>query len=137
MQNDNQVQQQPKKAIFVLPPKLQEKYNFYVEKYKALPKNTQKLLMVVGVLFAIIFILLLLAVLFAPSKKPAVIATPAPTPVSVSPTPNVVSVSRYASDEGVLRIENNLNEIQKSLNILDVRQTDLTQPTLDFDIDFN
>jgi hypothetical protein len=64
--------------------------------------------------------------------------TPTPTPISASPTPQIIlNASRYATDSGVLKIESDLNNIQKQLDQTDVKQSDLKIPDMDFNINFN
>ena len=107
------------------------------EKFNQLPKNTKTMVTVVAVLLTILFILAILSALFG--KKPNMTgATPSPSPVSVTPIPNVIlNASRYATDSGVLKIEDDLNGFQNQLNTSDVKQTDLALPNIDFNINFN
>ncbi len=106
-------------------------------KFNVLPKNTKILVITIAVLFLIIFLLSILVALFG-KKQTVVIATPTPSSISVTPAPNVIlNASRYATDSGVLKIESDLNNIQKQLESTDVKQTDLTLPNIDFNINFN
>jgi hypothetical protein len=99
------------------------------------PRN-KTLVLVILILFAIIFILLLLTLIFG-KKQTVVTVIPSPTPVSVSPTPSIIlNASRYATDSGVLKLEENFNKIQGQLQGTDVRQSDLNLPDLDFNINF-
>ncbi|CAN5336537.1 hypothetical protein BH10PAT1_BH10PAT1_0630 [soil metagenome] len=106
-------------------------------KFNSLPKNSKMIAMLVAVLFSIIFILFLLVLLFGKKQNtPVVIKTP--DPILVTPAPNIIlNASRYATDSGVLKIEEDLNGFQKQLNSSDVKQSDLNQPNLNFDINFN
>lgn len=108
-------------------------------KFNALPKNTRMMVMLAGILFLVLFILLLLSVLFGGKKQAKLpVLTPTPGPVSVTPGPNVIfGASRYATDSGVLKIESDLNGFAQQLNSTDVRQSDLTPPNIDFNINFN
>ena len=107
------------------------------EKFNNLPKNTKLLILVVSILFLIIFLLAILVALFGNNKSAPVIA-PTPSPIAVTPAPQIIlGASRYATDSGVLKIEENLNGFQKQLNSSDVKQTDLKEPTMDFNINFN
>ncbi len=117
--------------------KLQNLKANLIIKFNALSKNTKMLVIVMAVLFLIIFLLSILVALFG-KKQTVIVATPTPAPLSVSPTPEVIlNASRYATDSGVLKIETDLRGFQNDLNSKDVRQTDLTPPTLDFNITFN
>ncbi len=106
-------------------------------KFNNLPKNTKILLIVITILLLIIFLLSILVAMFG-KKQTAIVATPTPSPISVTPGPNVIlNASRYATDSGVLKIESDLNDIQKQLETTDVKQTDLNIPNLDYNINFN
>ena len=53
------------------------------------------------------------------------------------PTGDIITnPSRYATDSGVLKIEEDLINIEKSLGIMQVSETSLLPPKLDFDINF-
>lgn len=107
------------------------------EKLGSLPKQTKIMIYVGLVVFFILFSLVVLAALFG--KKPtSFIATPTPSPISATPGPDVIlNASRYATDSGVLKIESDLNNFQKQLETTDIKQTDLNQPNMDFNIKFD
>ncbi|SRR5258708_6280850 len=107
------------------------------EKFNKSSKNTKLIIMIVVVLLSIIFFLSILVALFG--KKPvALTPIPSPTSIAVSPAPIVIlGASRYATDSGVLKIEGDLNNIQKQLETIDVKQSDLNIPTMDFNITFS
>lgn len=106
-------------------------------RFMALPKNVKTMVLIAAGLFLIIFILLVLVMLFGKRTKTPTLA-PTPTPISASPTPQVIlNASRYATDSGVLKIEADLNNIQKQLDQTDVKQSDLKIPDMDFNINFN
>ena len=107
------------------------------EKFNKFPKNTKIAIIVVGVLFFILFVLSILSAMFG-KKQTTVVITPSPSPVSVTPIPNVVlGASRYATDSGVLKIETDLNNFQQQLDSSDVKQSDLSIPNVDYNINFN
>lgn|SRR5579859_3053402 len=118
----------------------QERLKFLAQnlkiKFDAASKQTKLIIIVVGVLFSIILLLSILVALFG-KKQHVPILQPTPTLISASPAPNVIlNASRYATDSGVLKIESDLNNFQKQLDTTDVRQTDLSVPNLDFNINF-
>ncbi len=105
-------------------------------KFNALPKNTRILVVFIVALFFIIFALSILVALFG-KKQNRPVLLPSPSPISVTPAPNVIlNASRYATDSGVLKIEDDLKNFQKQLDTSDVKQTDLSAPNLDFNINF-
>ena len=108
------------------------------EKFDSMPKNTRIMVTIVGVLFLILIILALLSALFGKKQTGVVVITPSPSPISVTPIPNVIlNASRYATDSGVLKIESDLNGFQKQLDSSDVKQSDLSLPNIDYNINFN
>ena len=99
-------------------------------------KGTKILIIVITALFFLIFLLAILVALVG-KKKVAVVLTPSPSPISVSPAPQIIfNASRYATDEAVLKIESNLTEIQKQLESGDVRESALSIPSPEFNINF-
>lgn len=110
--------------------KLMSKFNSY-------SKNTKILIIALVVTFFSLFLLTIVSSLFVKKTVPP-LPTPTPVPPSVSPEPNVVlNASRYATDSGVLKMESDFNDFQKQLDASDVKQTDLSIPNLDFNINFN
>lgn len=130
-----QVAQVPTVSVQPVPPvkpidKVKAKFNSY-------SRNTRVLIVLALGLLVILILLTILTILFG-RKKTIVLATPSPSSAAVSPAPNIVlNASKYATDSGVLKIESDLNEFQKQLDASDVKQTDLTLPNLDFNINFN
>lgn len=107
------------------------------EKFNSYSKNTRILIVVIAVMFVVIILLSIMVMLFG-KKSVLPTATPTPSPVTASPAPNVIlNASRYATDSGVLKIESDLQAIQKQLDGSDVKETDLSIPNLDFNINFN
>ena len=107
------------------------------DRFNSFPKNTKIFVIVMGVTFLVLFVLVLFAAAFGKKKNvPQII--PTASPVSESPQPEVIlNASRYATDSGVLKIESDLKDFQKQLDIVDVKQTDLSLPNLDFNIKFD
>lgn len=116
--------------------------NPYILKIKAyyisLPAKTQKLLIAAGGMLGFLLVMLIIAsVVKSVSHRPVgnvVLPTPA---VTVLPTPvELLSPSRYATDSAVLKLEGNLKDNETKLNNLDIKESDLYSPQLDFDINF-
>ncbi len=109
------------------------------QKLNGLDPKRKKIVIGIGVLFAVIFLLLLLNIVAAMFRRPSAPA-PSPTPVNTnqgSPNPIIITnPSRYATDEGVLKIESNLNEIEKSLNAINPQHPEIAVPDLDYNIKF-
>lgn len=109
-----------------------------VDKYKSASKNV-KLLVIVGVVFLFSLLLLFIAAL-AKGGNSQVQQAPTGTaaPVSGSPLPQVEisNPSQYATDSGVLKIESDVDNISKEMDSVDLRQSNLRVPSLDFDVKF-
>lgn len=116
------------------------KVNDLKEKVGELDPKRKKIVLGVGILFAIIILLLLLNIVAAIFKRPSAPA-PSPTPVNTnqgSPLPIIITnPSRYATDEAVLKIENSLNEIEKSLNAINPQHPEIAVPNLDYNVKFD
>lgn len=90
--------------------------------------------------FLVIFVLVLLFLFFfLKNQKYApqiTIPSPAPTP---SPTPiieQVTSPSAYATDSAILKIEEDLKNINNDLQSVDLKETSLYPPLLDWEVKF-
>lgn len=140
--NINTTQQVPvveTPPVPVVPP-ASSKMNLFFEnlktKFNSFSKRTKILVIGIGALFLVILLLSILVGLLG-KKKVASQATPSSTPIAETPIPNVIlNASRYATDSGVLKIESDLQSLGKQLDSLDVKQSDLSLPNLDFKIDF-
>lgn len=105
-----------------------------------IPEKLRKILRLVGIVFAIIlFLMIVLSIVFNIKKPQSVkdklspVASPQPTPESEV----ITNPSRYATDSGVLKIEEDLRNLEKELDNLQVNETNLLPPRLDFDINFD
>lgn len=92
-------------------------------------------------LFSIILLLSLLVV-FVPNTRRTLLGQPTPSPVAVTPTatpdPNaILNPSRYATDPGVLSIEESVNKLESDLKSVDFREEELRIPLLDWDVTFD
>jgi len=105
-----------------------------------IPERLRKILRIVGIVFAVLLLLIIIlsTVLKLKNKVPVEIK---PTPVaSFEPLPSgevIINPSRYATDSGVLKIEEDLRNLEKELDNLQVNETNLLPPRLDFDINFD
>lgn len=105
-----------------------------------IPERLRKILRIVGIVFAVLLVLVIIlsTVLKLKGKVPVEVK---PTPVaSFGPLPSgevTTNPSRYATDSGVLKIEEDLRNLEKELDNLQVNETNLLPPRLDFDINFD
>jgi hypothetical protein len=95
-------------------------------------------LLFLGLLFILVLgILVLLKLLFGFKKNvpssPLPIASPTPTPtISGETTPQ----SFWATDSGILRIEEEVKNIERELDNTDIKEKSLIPPALDWKIKF-
>lgn len=85
--------------------------------------------------FALIVLLIILSLLI---PKPVQLSKIAPTP-SPTPTPveeKITSPSAYATDSAVLKIEQDLKNIDQNLQSTDLKETGLNPPLLDWEVKF-
>lgn len=69
------------------------------------------------------------------NKTPALTVTPTPQPVVNLPTP-VISQSKWATDAGLLKEQDNLSKIDNDLKNIDLNEQSLSFPVLDFHVNF-
>lgn len=71
-------------------------------------------------------------------KKSELVAEPTPTPTPLVTIEEVItaSPSAYATDEAVLKIEEELKILEEKLNVVDLEEQPLLPPFLDMDVKF-
>lgn len=117
--------------------------NNILEKIKSLwlelPEKLKKIIRIVALIFGVmIFLLIIFSIIikFA-SRTPKPISLPSPS-FEPSPTGEIIdNPSRWATDSGVIKISEDLSTIEKALGTMQVNETDLLPPKLDFDINFS
>ncbi len=111
-----------------------------IERYKAAPKNIKLLITVGLIFFGLIFLLLVAALVKNMAGGGAKTALPIATPTAAPSTPltqvEISNPSRYATDSGILKIESDVDSLSKEMNSVDLRQSNLRVPSLDFNIKF-
>lgn len=119
---------------------LQPVFNKFRDVWLKIPERLRKILRIMGIVFAVLLVLMIILsiVLKLKSKVPVEVK---PTPAAsfeLLPSGEVITnPSRYATDSGVLKIEEDLRNLEKELDNLQVNETNLLPPRLDFDINFN
>ncbi len=96
----------------------------------------KKIFIILGGLLAIILILLVVSVVVKGIRSRQVAATPTPTPtVEPLPTPGnvITSPSRYATDSGVIEIDQNIRSLDQDMNAANFRSMELNPPSIYFD----
>lgn len=103
------------------------------------PEKSRKVfLFSAGALGLAIFLLIIFSAVrsFRKPAEPGKITAPTPTLEPVATPSATIESSRYATDSGVLKMEQDLNAIEKDLNAMKVAESDLLPPRLDFEVDF-
>lgn len=126
------------KIKLILAPYLAKILAFFKVFWDQIPPKIRKIVIIIfSVLFALIFLLMIASLVMKQTKesKPLVLPTPE---IAISPFPEDVisNPSRYATDSAVLKIEENLKSIEKTLNQMDIKESKLNPPGLDFKISF-
>ena len=122
-----------------------EEIENYIPEEEAIPKKV-KFLSISQKRFAYLGALILLLILLVISlysyiyfqkinKGREVVITPTPTLAMPTPTPTHTP-SRWATDSAVLKSEQEVNNIERELNNLDLSEPLLNFPSLDFNINF-
>jgi len=116
-----------------------------LDKYTKVFKDTwlklnpqiRKVITVTGFVFGIF---ILLAIVFSISTRPGGRSKATPTPmgnVNQSPLPEIIiNPSKYATDSGVLLVEDNIKKIEKEIGGTVINDLKLSQPNLLWDINF-
>lgn len=96
-------------------------------------KHIGKLLMILFPLF----ILLLLLVLVAISNKSTAPTTSVEATPTINPTPTVtIPLTRWGNDSNFLETEKTINNLERDLGNVDLKDLNLTLPTFDLNVKF-
>lgn len=102
--------------------------NFY-SKYK-------KFIIIGGISLAVFILLLSVLVMTYGKRGKALRATPAPlTPIPTA-SDEIKNPSRYATDAGVLKIGDDIKNLDRDLNAVDLKENFLKPPVIEFDESF-
>ena len=86
---------------------------------------------VIAMAVIIVFLLMIVILLLTAGKKKEPLPTPSPVPIAPSPMP-VATTSALPKS-----VAERLNKLEKGLNEVDLYQTDLSFPLLDFNMSFS
>ena len=119
---------------------LQPAINKLKSVWMKIPEKLRKVLRIAGVVFAVLlFLMIILSIVLKSREKVPVEVKPTPI-ASFEPLPSgeiITNPSRYATDSGVIKIEEDLRNLEKELDNLQVNEVNLLPPRLDFDINFD
>lgn len=106
--------------------------------YFSLPLKIKKLLIIAGGMLGFLLAMLIIALVVKSISNRPVKRVVLPTPaVTALPTPEeLTNPSKYATDSAVLKLEENLKDNENKLNNLDIKESKLYPPQLDFEINF-
>jgi len=109
-------------------------FNFdqYINQSKPKSKNLFKLIIILGILLILVF--LFVKVLSKPESR--TIGPLLPTPTPTLSEEKEITLSPYATDPIILKIEQELNLLQKKLESTDLNQASLNPPVLEMEIGF-
>lgn len=100
-------------------------------------RNRKIILIVVGVFIFLFLLLVILGVLTNMQRRNGQTDMPTPTPAQTTPVEeDIVNPSRYATDAAILKIEGDIEVLDKRMGEEKVRQEDLNLPQLDFEVSF-
>lgn len=88
---------------------------------------------------ALVLILLLVLVIVGSNNRVLILPTPTPEPIP-TPTPfveTIASPSAYATDSAVLKIGDDINDLENQLQNIDLKDNYLLPPAINLDINFN
>ena len=107
-----------------------------IKEKSAVPK---KRLMIFVSAFGVVLILLLITAVFTGFSQNLFEETdtekPMPKPITES-RKEITSPSPYATDAAILKIEEEVEKLDKKIQETDLKETDLTPPTLDWEVEF-
>lgn len=113
--------------------------NIFLIFWLKVPQPYRKILKITGIVFtSLLVLMLILSLVFSLKKQTQEKKKVTPTPVpQMTAVPEVITnPSRYATDSAILKVEEDLAEIGKDLDSLQVNEVNLLPPRLDFNINF-
>ena len=102
------------------------------------PANRKKIL-ILGLSGLLFFILLITLLAVTTNKRIVIKPTPTPEPTA-TPTPfeeTIASPSAYATDSAILKIGEDIKDIENQLQSVDLKDNDLLPPAINLNINFN
>lgn len=122
----------------VPPAPAQNNINNLKDKFNSMPPEKKRLVIIVGGALAVAIISLILAGILKSSRPAAPVYTPTPSPASSTPFPqsNIDRPSIYATDSAVLKLEELINERSKAIDGMDMEESQLRAPDINFKVDF-
>lgn len=94
--------------------------------------NNKKIFLPVSISFGVLFLVIVIGLLFG---KPATTTSPS---LRTSPTPMVTSIPQSSQPEDIITVTRNvLKDLKSEINALDVNQSILKPPSIDFEVGFN
>ena len=106
--------------------------------YLKLNPKTKKILKIFGASFGVLIVLLIILALVVGLRREKGNGAPTPSPkAQKTPESEVVrNPSRYATDSAVLAIEEEVLEMDEKLRGVDLKESGLRPPQIEFDIKF-
>lgn len=108
-------------------------------KFNAFNPQQKRLLKIGGGILAITFLLLILVSIVKSFRSTKPVSTPTPVPASQTPLPTPAGIGKpsiYATDSGVLKIENDINVLRTKLDGTDLEESNLKPPDINFYVNF-
>jgi len=96
----------------------------------------QKLLLIIGGVFVISLLLLLVTAIAKPRRSSQQVTAPTPVVSQIGPSMEVTNPSRYATDAGVIKLEEEIKNLDREMVETSIKEVDLVPPTLDWDVNF-
>lgn len=108
------------------------------DKFNSLPPQQKRLMIIGGAALGIALIALILAGILKSTRPTTPAYVPTPTPATSTPFPesNIDRPSIYATDSAILKLEASVNEISKSIDAMDLEESQLRPQDINFKVDF-
>lgn len=99
---------------------------------KLLPAIIGGVILLVLILIGVFVVVPIISKMRAPKETPVVVLTPSPTPIEQAPT----QPSIYANDPEILKLQEDINVLDREVVGTQLRETTLNAPVLDFNVSF-
>lgn len=106
----------------------------FVNRWQKLTKQRRLIAILAALIALTLFVILLLKITWPVPPSAPVLPTRPPLPI-IAPTP-ISSPSLYATDSAVLKIEDDLGNIETDLQTTDLKESSLMPPSLDWEVTF-
>ena len=105
---------------------------------KGLISGNKKIALLVAILLLLVLLVIAGSLYQVFTRKGSIVVKPSPTPAATETAipQEITRPSKYATDSAVLEIEKMVEDLDRNMSTVDIREAQLTPPNLDYEVKF-